>query len=109
MQPRSAARSCASRISSSRLCAGGGERSATCCSFGCGGRAGALRMAVISAPGIMPRRQSEASDSRLVARIARAFADEQARVVFLTLVLLGVRRSELQALRWADVDLLDGV
>ena len=32
-----------------------------------------------------------------------------ARTVFLTLVLCGLRRSELQALRWSDVDLLEGV
>jgi integrase len=44
-----------------------------------------------------------------VARVERAFTDEQDRVVFLTLVQLGLRRSELQRLRWADVDLLDGV
>jgi integrase len=44
-----------------------------------------------------------------VARVAKAFTDEQARVVFLTLVQLGLRRSELQALRWRDIDLLDGV
>jgi integrase len=44
-----------------------------------------------------------------VARVAKAFTDDQARVVFLTLVLTGVRRSELQALRWRDVDLLEGV
>lgn len=44
-----------------------------------------------------------------VARVAKAFTDEQARVVFLTLVLTGVRRSELQSLRWADVDLVDNV
>ncbi len=44
-----------------------------------------------------------------VARVARAFTDEQARAVFLTLILTGVRRFELQGLRWRDVDLLDGV
>jgi integrase/recombinase XerD len=36
------------------------------------------------------------------------FADEQARVAFLTLVLTG-RRGELQALRWRDVDLVENV
>jgi integrase len=44
-----------------------------------------------------------------VARVAKAFTDEQARVVFLVLVLTGIRRHELQNLRWRDVDLLEGV
>jgi integrase len=33
-----------------------------------------------------------------------AFTDEQDRVVFLTFVLTGMRRAELQRLRWRDVD-----
>ena len=37
-----------------------------------------------------------------------AFTDSQARVAFLVLVLCGLRRAELQALRWRDVDLLEG-
>ena len=44
-----------------------------------------------------------------IARVAKAFTDDQARLVFLTLVLTGIRRSELQALRWGDIDLLEGV
>jgi integrase len=44
-----------------------------------------------------------------VSRVYRAFTDEQARTVFLTLVLTGVRRDELRELRWRDVDLLQGV
>jgi integrase len=44
-----------------------------------------------------------------VVRVAKAFSDEQARLVFLTLILTGLRRSELQALRWRDIDLLEGV
>jgi integrase len=44
-----------------------------------------------------------------VARVAREFDDEQNRVAFLTLVLTGVRRHELVALRWADVDLVESV
>jgi integrase len=44
-----------------------------------------------------------------VARVLKAFTDEQARTIFLTLVLTGIRRRELQVLRWADVDLLKGV
>jgi integrase len=41
-----------------------------------------------------------------VARVARAFTDDQDRVVFLTLILTGVRRFELQGLQWRDIDLL---
>jgi integrase len=44
-----------------------------------------------------------------IARVLKAFTDEQARCVFLTLVLTGIRRGELQALRWRDVDLVEGV
>jgi integrase len=44
-----------------------------------------------------------------VARVSKAFTDEQARAVFLTLVLTGIRRGELQALRWRDVDLVENV
>ena len=44
-----------------------------------------------------------------VARVRKAFTDEQARTIFLMLVLTAVRRNELRELRWADVDLLDGV
>ena len=44
-----------------------------------------------------------------VARVRKAFTDEQARTMFLTLVLTGIRRNELRELRWRDVDLLDGV
>jgi site-specific recombinase XerD len=48
-------------------------------------------------------------EPREVALVRQAFTDEQARTIFLTLVLTGVRRNELRELRWADVDLLDGV
>jgi integrase len=44
-----------------------------------------------------------------VARVAKAFTNEQARVVFLVLVLTGIRRSELQRLQWGDVDLVECV
>lgn len=44
-----------------------------------------------------------------VAVVARSFTNEQARVAFLVLVICGIRRHELQALRWRDVDLVDGV
>jgi integrase len=45
-----------------------------------------------------------------VRKVAQSFGpDEQARVAFLTLVLTGVRRFELLALRWRDVDLVENV
>jgi integrase len=44
-----------------------------------------------------------------VQRVAKAFTDERARLVFLTLMLTGIRRFELQALRWRDVDLIESV
>jgi len=42
-----------------------------------------------------------------VGLVARAFTDEQWRLVFLTLCLTGLRREELRALRWRDVDLVE--
>ena len=42
-----------------------------------------------------------------VGRVAAGFTDERARRVFLTLILTGLRRFELQALRWQDVNMLD--
>jgi integrase len=44
-----------------------------------------------------------------IRRVLNSFTDDQARVVFLTLVLTGVRRFELQALRWRDLSLVEGV
>jgi integrase len=44
-----------------------------------------------------------------VAAVGRAFKDEQARTAFWTFVQCALRVSELQALRWEDVDLIDGV
>lgn len=41
-----------------------------------------------------------------VTRVAQAFTDDDARLIFLTLVLTGVRRFELRELRWRDVDLV---
>ena len=56
----------------------------------------------------LPKRRWRILEPAEVARVAK-FRDEQARVVFLTLVLTGLRRSELQALRWRDVGLLAAV
>jgi len=42
-----------------------------------------------------------------VVRVAAGFTDERARRVFLTLMLTGLRRFELQALRWQDVNMLE--
>lgn len=53
------------------------------------------------------QRKGEALDPATVQALARSFTDDQARVAFLTFVLTGVRRAELQALRWRDVDLID--
>ena len=44
-----------------------------------------------------------------VARVRKAFTEQQPRVVFLTLVLTGIRRFELQGLRWRDIDLVENV
>jgi integrase len=57
----------------------------------------------------LPRQRWRILEPAEVARVAQAFTDDQARAVFLTLVLTGLRRAELQALRWRDVDLLEGV
>ena len=39
--------------------------------------------------------------------LLRSFDDEQARLAFLTFVLTGIRKSELQRMRWRDVDLIE--
>lgn len=44
-----------------------------------------------------------------VAEVARAFVDPQHRLVFVVLCLTGVRRFELMALRWRDIDFVDCV
>lgn len=56
-----------------------------------------------------PKRQWRILEPAEVARLEKAFSEEQNRAAFLTLILTGVRRSELQRLRWRDVDLLAGV
>lgn len=57
----------------------------------------------------LPRRSWHVLEPAEVARVAKAFTDDQARAVFMTLVLTGLRRSELQRLKWSDVDLLEAV
>ncbi|MEO6349489.1 MAG: site-specific integrase [Candidatus Limnocylindrales bacterium] len=57
----------------------------------------------------LPRREWRILQPQEVGRVARAFTDEQYRVVFWTLVLTGVRREELRRLRWRDVDLVESV
>jgi integrase len=44
-----------------------------------------------------------------VSRVLTAFDDEQARTMFLTLMLTGLRRFELLNLRWRDLNLVEGV
>jgi integrase len=44
-----------------------------------------------------------------VARVLKAFTDEQARTMFLVLMLTGVQRFELRQLRWRDVSLVENV
>jgi integrase/recombinase XerD len=43
------------------------------------------------------------------APVAKAFTDEQARTMFVTLILTGLRRFEVLALRWHDLSLVEGV
>jgi integrase len=57
----------------------------------------------------LPRRKWRILEPVEVQRVLGAFDDEQHRTAFLTLVLTGVRRSELQALRWRDIDLIANV
>jgi integrase len=53
------------------------------------------------------KRKGNALRPEEIQALARAFVVEQDRLVFLTLVLCGLRRAELQALRWRDVDLIE--
>lgn len=56
----------------------------------------------------VPRRNWRILQPNEVAIVARAFTDDTPRTLFLTLVLTGIRRFEALALRWGDVDLLEG-
>jgi integrase len=56
----------------------------------------------------LPRRRWRLLAPAEVPVVARAFTDERARRVFLTLMLTGLRRSEVERLRWRDLDLLEG-
>ena len=56
----------------------------------------------------MPRRRWRLLEPAEVPAVSKAFTDARARRVFLTLMLTGLRRSELQALRWGHVDMLEG-
>jgi integrase len=57
----------------------------------------------------IPRKRWRILEPAEVGRTAKAFTDEQARTAFLVLVLTGIRRGELQALRWSDVDFVEEV
>jgi integrase len=57
----------------------------------------------------VPRHRWRILEPVEVARTRKALTDEQARTAFLVLVLTGIRRGELQALRWRDVDLVENV
>lgn len=70
----------------------------------------AVRHAFVELAGAALTREPEASsatDQLWHKRLCWRY--EQARVVFLTLVLTGLRRFELQSLRWRDVDLVENV
>ena len=53
------------------------------------------------------RRRWRILEPNEVARVLAAFTDERAGRVFLTLTLTGLRRFELQALRWRDLSFTD--
>lgn len=57
----------------------------------------------------IPKRTWRILKPEEIRRVAKAFTDEQARVAFLTLILTGLRASELQRLRWHDVSLVERV
>ena len=55
----------------------------------------------------MRRRRWRILEPNEVGRVLNAFTDEQARTMFLTLLLTGVRRFELRGLRWRDISLVE--
>ena len=57
----------------------------------------------------LARRRWRILSAAEISRVMKAFDDEQAKTIFLTLVMTGIRRGELQALRWRDVDLVENV
>jgi integrase len=56
----------------------------------------------------IPRKRWRILEPREVPRVSKAFSDVRGRRVFLTLVLTGLRRSELVGLRWRHVNLVEG-
>jgi integrase len=57
----------------------------------------------------LPKRKWRILEPFEVPAVAQAFEEPHYRVAFLTLVLTGIRRGELAALRWRDVDLIENV
>ena len=55
----------------------------------------------------VPRRKWRLLEPREIPRVRKAFSDDRARRVFLTLTLTGLRRSELVGLRWRHVNLVE--
>ena len=55
------------------------------------------------------RRQWRILSATEINRVLNAFTDEQAKTIFMTLVMTAIRRGELQGLRWRDVDLVENV
>jgi integrase len=55
------------------------------------------------------RRQWRILEPEEARRVAKAFTDDRARAVFLTLTLTGIRRGEIAALRWRDISLTEGI
>jgi integrase len=56
-----------------------------------------------------PRNRWRLLEPREVPAVCKGFTDDRARRVFLTYVLTGLRRSELERLRWGHVNLLEGM